>query len=57
MVIGSAIGMQFQVHNLLAKKMPMLCKSVVITVRLPLLLILSYSMMASKVRTPLATYN
>ena len=30
--IGSAIGMQFQVHNLLVKKMPVLCKSVVITV-------------------------
>ena len=29
-------------------------KSVVITVRLPLLLILSYSMMASKVHMPLA---
>ena len=52
--IGLAIGMQFQVHNLLVKKMPVLCKSVVITVRLPLLLILSYSMIASKVRTPLA---
>ena len=35
--IGSAIGMQFQVHNLLMKKMPVLCKSIVITVRLPLL--------------------
>ena len=35
--IGSAIGMQFQVHNLLVKKMPVLCKSIIITVRLPLL--------------------
>ena len=50
MAIGLAIGMQFQVHNLLVKKMPMLCKSVIITVWLPLL---SYSMIASKVRTPL----
>ena len=48
--IGLAIGMQFQVHNLLVKKIPVLCKSVIITVRLPLL---SYSMIASKVRTPL----
>ena len=30
--IGSAIGMQFKIHNLLAKKIPMLCKSVIITV-------------------------
>ena len=52
--IGLAIGMQFQVHNLLMKKIPVLSKSVVITVRLPLLLILSYSMIASKVCTPLA---
>ena len=50
MAIGLAIGMQFQVHNLLVKKMPVLCKSVIITVWLPLL---SYSMIASKVRTPL----
>ena len=50
MAIGLAIGMQFQVHNLLVKKMPVLCKSVITTVWLPLL---SYSMIASKVRTPL----
>ena len=35
--ISSAISMQFQVHNLLVKKMPVLCKSIIITVRLPLL--------------------
>ena len=34
--ISSAISMQFEVHNLLVKKMPVLCKSIVITVRLPL---------------------
>ena len=37
--------------------MPVLCKSVVITVRLPLLLNLSCNMMANKVNKPLAIAN